>query len=107
MSIMMVSEEQQRLDWVRVISRKKQECWEWANANLGETEYFSVLDESDGLALRIVILSIRAEELLKRLHREGLRRRSRCPQLGWEEDVPGQLGSAFRSRYIFRDTTLR
>ncbi len=36
MSIMMVSEEQQRLDWVRVISRKKQECWEWLYANLGE-----------------------------------------------------------------------
>jgi hypothetical protein len=86
MSIMMVSQQQQRMDWVRVISRKKPECWEWPYANLDETEYFSVLDESDGLALRIVILSIRAEELLTRLHREVFAPTFAMPTTRVEED---------------------
>ncbi len=70
MSTMTVSDQLQRIDWQRVISWKAQECWDWLYANLDQSEQFTILDESDGLALRIVILSIRAEELLARLHRD-------------------------------------
>jgi hypothetical protein len=70
MSVMTVPEDQLRLDWQRVIARKLREAWDSLDKNLEETEGRTVLSESDGLALRVVIQSIRAEALLHQLHRD-------------------------------------
>jgi hypothetical protein len=70
MSVMTVRRDQQRIDYQRVMARKEGEVWSWLNRNLDGTEQCSVLSESNGLALRVVILSIRAKELLLLLHQE-------------------------------------
>lgn len=68
MSAIKVREDQMRVDWQRVMARKHKETLAWLAENLEPAEPCNVMDESDGLALRVVIQSIRAEGLLYRLH---------------------------------------
>lgn len=86
MSTMLVSQQQMRFDWCRVISRKKNESWSWLYTNLPTNEFYTVLSESNGLALRIVILSTRAEELLSRLHQEIFAPTFAKPEIRREDD---------------------
>jgi hypothetical protein len=67
---MTVRQDQQRIDWERVVVRKQREAWDWLNRNLDQSERGNVSPESDGLGLRVAIQSIRAEELLRGLHRD-------------------------------------
>jgi hypothetical protein len=52
------------------MSRKERKAWAWLRRNIVETELYNVLRGPDGLALRVVIRSIRAEELFRNLHRD-------------------------------------
>jgi len=52
------------------MSRKERKAWGWLRKNIVETELYGILRESDGLALRVVIRSLRAEELFRNLHRD-------------------------------------
>lgn len=70
MSMTKVGEDPERLDWQRVMSRKERKAWNWLRRNIVETELYNIVREPNGLAVRVVIRSIRAEELFRDLHRD-------------------------------------
>jgi len=57
-----------RAEFQQVVSRKEREVREWVSKNLDGTERYAVLRDPNGLGLRVEILSIRAKELLGKLH---------------------------------------
>jgi hypothetical protein len=70
MSVMSTGSDVMRASWQRVMARKQPETRDWLNGNLDQTERFTVLSESDGLVVRVVIQSIRAEALRHKLHKD-------------------------------------
>jgi hypothetical protein len=58
----------QRTRYEQTMFRKAEAVHEWASESLDGTERYSVVSTHSGLGLRVAIQSIRAKELLKRLH---------------------------------------
>jgi len=60
----------QRTRYEQTIFRKTKAVHEWMSENLDETEGYNVVSTHNGLGLRVAIQSIRAKELLNRLHHD-------------------------------------
>lgn len=60
----------QRTRYEQAMLRKEQRVHEWVSKNLDSTELYSVVPTHSGLGLRVAIHSLRAKELIKRLHVE-------------------------------------
>lgn len=69
---MYVPSPSQREEYQRIILRKEQDIRRWVSKNLDGSERYNITRTHDGIGMRVAILSIRAKELLLRLHREEL-----------------------------------
>lgn len=73
-----------RTELQEIILRKLQDARRWVNKELDQTEQYHIVPTIDGLGFRVGIRSIRAKELLIKLHAEVLS--SFNPPEPWLED---------------------
>lgn len=57
-----------RYEYQEIMVRKDRQVREWIAENLDETEEYSIVTDHDGLSLRVGFRSIRARQLLLKLH---------------------------------------
>jgi hypothetical protein len=59
-----------REEYQRVIERKRRDVVRWISEKCDGTERYNLAVTNDGIGLRVAFQSIRAKELLSRLHKE-------------------------------------
>lgn len=62
----------QRQEYRRTMLERAQALDEWKGSHLGENESFAIWWSEDGLRFTVGICSIRAEQLMLRLHKDVL-----------------------------------
>jgi hypothetical protein len=75
----------QRVQWQQIVARKERDTRTWISENLDSTEEYFARRDPNGLVLRVGIRSIRAKELLLRLHQELLSPGFSKPPLSLDE----------------------
>jgi len=60
----------QREQWQEIMARKEQDVRTWVSKNFDGTEEYSIHRDPSGLAIRVGFRSIRAKQLLLRLHQD-------------------------------------